>query len=409
MARRLIAVSFIYVCTVAGWMVLAGTMWDRTKKQDEKLQTSVSQLWGNPQSQSAPNAYFEITSGTNQRVHTALGKSDIKVYLELDYRKKGLLWYSTYRVRFTGEYLVENSTDQQKTMIFDFLLPSPTANYDNFRLAIGEVEVSEINISAGRVKQALELGPAENETVLVSYESQGMDHWWYDFGMEVSQAKNFSLVINTNFANIDFSDESISPTTKVATDEGWRLSWNYVNRLSGGNIGMVMPNKLNPGPWAMQVIRAAPVSLFLFFFLLMIFATIKKVDIHPMNYFFIGAAFFSFHLLLAYLVDHISIHLAFWICSAVSIFLVVSYMRLVVGSRFAFREIALSQLVYLVLFSYTFFHKGFTGLAITILCICTLFVVMQFTAKVDWATVFANTFNSKVLSGFVSDKSVDES
>ena len=58
------------------------------------------------------------------------------------------------------------------------------------------------------------------------------------------------------------------------------------------------------------------------------------------------------------------------------------------GRRFAFLEIAISQFIYLVLFSYTFFFKGFTGLAITILCIATLFVVMQFTGKVDWEAIF---------------------
>ena len=110
-----------------------------------------------------------------------------------------------------------------------------------------------------------------------------------------------------------------------------------------------------------------------------------------MNYFFIGAAFFSFHLLLAYLVDHISIHLAFWICSLVSVFLVVSYMRLVAGPRFAFIEVALSQIVHLVFFSYTFFFEGYTGLAITILCICTLFIVMQITGRFDWEKVFGKT------------------
>jgi len=50
-------------------------------------------------------------------------------------------------------------------------------------------------------------------------------------------------------------------------------------------------------------------------------------------------------------------------------------------------EVAIAQFVYLVLFSYTFFFEGFTGLAITILCIITLFVVMQFTGKVDWEAV----------------------
>ncbi len=42
--------------------------------------------------------------------------------------------------------------------------------------------------------------------------------------------------------------------------------------------------------------------------------------------------------------------------------------------------------VRLVLFSYAFFFKGFTGLAITIGAIITLFVVMQMTARIEWGT-----------------------
>jgi hypothetical protein len=81
--------------------------------------------------------------------------------------------------------------------------------------------------------------------------------------------------------------------------------------------------------------------------------------------------------MLAYLIDHISIHAALVISSVVSIFLVVSYLRIVVGPRFAFVEAALAQIIYLVGFSYAFFFEGFTGLAITIGAIVTLFVVMQ--------------------------------
>jgi len=133
----------------------------------------------------------------------------------------------------------------------------------------------------------------------------------------------------------------------------------------------------------------APVSLLFFFFLLFLLTTMRGVDLHPMNYFFLAAAFFSFHLLLAYLVDWVSIHLAFAICSAVSIFLVVSYLRLVVGMRFALLEAGAMQLVYLVGFSYAFFLEGMTGLAITIGAILTLFLVMQWTGRVKWSEVFA--------------------
>ena len=69
--------------------------------------------------------------------------------------------------------------------------------------------------------------------------------------------------------------------------------------------------------------------------------------------------------------------------------LVVTYLRLVVNLRFAVVEAGLAQLIYLVLFSYAFFFEGFTGLAITIGAILTLFVVMQMTGRIQWTEKFA--------------------
>src|SRR3989440_1036927 len=152
---------------------------------------------------------------------------------------------------------------------------------------------------------------------------------------------------------------------------------------------MAMPEKLQPGPLAGRISFFAPVSLFFFFFLMFIITTMRGLELHPMNYFFLATSFFSFHLLLAYMVDHVSIHAAFAVSSVVSIFLVISYLRLVVGTRFAAREAGLAQFIYLVMFSYAFFFKGFTGLAITIGSILTLFVLMQITGRVRWSEKFA--------------------
>ena len=125
------------------------------------------------------------------------------------------------------------------------------------------------------------------------------------------------------------------------------------------------------------------------FFLLFLITTLRRIDLHPMNYFFLAAAFFAFHLLLAYLADLVPIHLAFAVAAVVSVALVVSYLRLVVGWRFALVEAGLTQLVYLVLFSYAFFFEGLTGLTITIGAVATLFVVMQMTGRIRWAERFA--------------------
>src|SRR5258708_33166393 len=93
-----------------------------------------------------------------------------------------------------------------------------------------------------------------------------------------------------------------------------------------------------------------------------------------MNYFFLACAFFAFHLLLAYLCDHISIHAGFVISSAVSILLVVTYLRLAVNLRFAVVEAGLSPLIYLGLVLCALFFAGFTGFAITVCAVLALFV-----------------------------------
>jgi inner membrane protein involved in colicin E2 resistance len=197
-------------------------------------------------------------------------------------------------------------------------------------------------------------------------------------------------VIKTDFSGFDFPDNSLSPTEKRKTGDGWELHWDYQNLVSGYDIALTMPEKLQPGPLAGEISYFAPISLLFFFFLVFILSELRGIELHPMNYFFLASAFFAFHLLLAYLADHISIHLAFAISSLISILLVVSYLRLVVNWRFAVVDAGLAQLIYLVLFSYAFFFEGFTGLAVTIGAILSLFVVMQMTGRIQWKEKFAS-------------------
>jgi hypothetical protein len=407
MTQRIIAIGFIFASTAVAWIILGATVKVRTHEQDTKLRSAVGQLWGSAQKQQAPTAYWterEIVGTENgQAVQRAIEKkhsiplqsSRIDVDLQLDHRRKGLLWYATYGVTFASAYTVANETNQVREVFFDFALPDPKAAYDDFKVAIDGDPVVGARIVSGHLQQPIQLLPGQRRSIHISYTSQGLDEWWYSFGEDVNQVSDFTLAMQTNFEAIDFPQNSMSPTTKQQATNDWQLEWRYDSLLTGVDVGMAMPDKLNPGPWTSQVSFAAPISLFLFFFLLFVFTTIKNIKIHPMNYFFVGAAFFSFHLLLAYLVDHLSIHLAFFICSAVSIFLVISYMRLVVGLRLALVELGLAQFIYLVLFSYTFFFEGYTGLAITLLCIATLFAAMQFTGRVDWETVFRQDRSSE--------------
>jgi len=409
MAKRLAALIFIFVCTTVAWMILGATIMNRTYGMGSDLKEKVASNWGVQQKQSPPSATwkrdrkelrpFPADNGKTEMravdvVDTfvlPLDASTVNVALDLEHRQKGLLWYSTYKVDFAGDYRFRNDTAEEHDVSFNFQFPAAQAIYDDLVVELDGRPIATVTDSRG-VHGNAKLAAGKAAQLKVKYRSQGLERWTYDFGAsndQVAQVRDFKLHMTTNFKAIDFAENTLSPTSKHEDANGWTLDWDYTNLVTGYSIAMVMPEKLQPGPLAGQISFFAPVSLFFFFFLMFIITTLRGIDLHPMNYFFLAAAFFAFHLLLAYLVDHISIHLAFAISSLVSIFLVITYLRLVVGIRFAAVEAGLAQFVYLVLFSYAFFFQGFTGLAITIGSIVTLFVVMQLTGKVDWTAKFA--------------------
>jgi inner membrane protein involved in colicin E2 resistance len=406
MVKRIVAIVLIFLFAAAAWGVLGATIFSRTYSSDDSLKGRVVSLWGAPHKQTPPSASFQklgtkkVETTENGRqvvraeeervpVQLPLESSRVDVGLALEHRQKGLLWYSTYKVSFAGVYTFRNTSDREENVTFTLAFPTAQAIYDDLVFTVDESPValaSEQKATSG----AAVVGPGKTATLRVGYRSQGLDEWRYGFGGgEVAQVKDFALRMKTDFEGVDFPEGTLSPSEKAETAGGWELVWAYKNLVSGYEIGMVMPERLQPGPLAGRISLFAPVSLFFFFFLMFIITTMRGIELHPVNYFFLAAAFFSFHLLLAYLVDHVSIHVAFVICSAVSIFLVVSYLRLVVGTRFATGEAAFAQFIYLVMFSYAFFFKGLTGLSITIGSVITLFVVMQLTGRVRWAEKFA--------------------
>jgi inner membrane protein involved in colicin E2 resistance len=403
--RQILALASIFVCTAIAWMILGSTIVSRTYGANQQLQGHVASTWGTSQEQSPPTAHYTVTEPTSsttvengkivvhndkveRQVPLALESSRIRLKINLDPRQKGLLWYRTYAVDFGGDYVFRNDTAAAQNVSFRLKFPAQKAIYDGLQMKVNDQVVPLATDDQGTVGQTT-VPPQSTAKLHVAYRSQGLDSWRYHLGDGIAQARDFQLIMQTNFRDIDFADDTLSPTAKLLTDGGWQLTWQYSNLVSGFQIGMTMPEKLQPGPLAGEISYAAPVSLFFFFFLMFIITTLRDIDLHPMNYFFLATAFFAFHLLLAYLVDHISIHAAMVISSVVSVLLVVSYLRLVVGIHFAALEAGTAQLIYLVLFSYAFFWRGFTGLSITIIAIITLFVVMQATGRIRWSERFA--------------------
>ena len=410
--RRLFAIAGIFLGTSAAWAILGASLVARTGEFDSRLEQEVHALWGAPQRQVAASATLErwgvdtevveskdaggklTRTGTRKDVlhpHPLLpAATRATADVRLEHRQKGLLWYATYDVRFQATYRFENPDGEPRTIRMRLPLPEGQVLFDDVSVRVDGQPVpnagqagADLNASAtvpGNAAVAFEVG----------YRSRGVGTWTYAFAKEgAAQVRDFELVLTTNVRDVDFPVGSVSPSRRADAGDGATLTWAFANLVTGQAIRLGLPEKINPGPFAARVTFFAPVSLLFFLAVMVMVGVASGQSLHPMHYWFLSAAFFAFHLLLAYLVDHIPVSAAFAIAAAVSLFLVVSYLRIVTGMRRAVREAGAAQLVFLVLFSYAFFFQGMTGLAITIGAVVTLFVMMQMTAAIPWDDVFA--------------------
>ncbi len=413
---RMAAMAFIFLLAAISWVALGGVMSSRTGEQSSELVGRVHDLWGVQQVQQAPELVFSwvqlseqespLLDGHGRAVLDTEGRpvmkrdmvrqelaqrpdsTTIEAGLELDQRRKGLMWFSLYDVDFDGRWTYTHRESRSGTISFLFRLPVDSGSYDGFALLVDGEDLSETVVpSNGVLRVELPVDPGQELAFRVRYRSRGVDEWSYRPTQGAGQLDDFSLTLRTDFREIDFPSYTMSPSTRQQEGEGWVLSWAFDRLVTGDGMGMVMPQKVQPGPLAAEMAFSAPISLLFFMAWIFVLGLLKGVEVHPINHFFLAAAFFSFHLLFGYTADRLPVEQAFALASVVSVLLVVSYLRLVVGPRFALVEAGLAQLLYLVGFSLAHFWEGFTGLTVTVLGILTLFALMQLTGRIRWAEV----------------------
>ena len=117
-----VARSLAHLCGSAAWLILGGTLFARTEQSDSSQKERLTSQWGSAQTQVAPQVTARVAVDTynkdKQRVERGyeevgvpLKSSRIAVGLNLEQRRKGLLWYNLYDVRFVSHYRVRNDTN----------------------------------------------------------------------------------------------------------------------------------------------------------------------------------------------------------------------------------------------------------------------------------------------------------
>jgi hypothetical protein len=213
MGKRVLAIGVIFIFSTVAWAVLGGTIMARTYSAGNVLGPRVSSTWGSPQTQVAPAASYIVVSyreaesledgkkivrkvEVKEERSLSLEASKIDVGLELEPRKKGLLWYSTYKVAFAATYTFGTAAaaaaeGQEVTIRVPF--PAAQALYDDLVVAVDGTPIDVTSEAAAATAQGAPTSvaavtgktvilPGKALVVDVRYRSQGLNTWRYDFG-----------------------------------------------------------------------------------------------------------------------------------------------------------------------------------------------------------------------------------
>jgi hypothetical protein len=134
-AKRIIAIVLIFALGVVAWVILGQANWMRSQQTSSYLSASVQSLWGAPVVQQAPKLTVKVP-GTDRIRVISPSSNQVEAIIDLEQRRKGLLWYPTYTVDFTGRYRVTNDAPIAQDIRLYFSLPSDKATYENVVLKI---------------------------------------------------------------------------------------------------------------------------------------------------------------------------------------------------------------------------------------------------------------------------------
>lgn len=366
-SMRITTVIIVYFALTALWTAIASNLQTRHDVVNTQLQNDVANLWGREHVQGLP-----YLAGKN-----VLDTASIQAKLDLQYRKKGHYWYSTYTSHFSGTF---SFAPAPQADVLVFPLPVGNGMFTDFQVQV-DGKPSSYTTATEHVQIDIPKGSA---SVTVTYVGQGSNEWWLRFEEKVGSTKDLHVEVVTNFQDFDFPDGSVSPAQRLDKGGGSTLVWDYHNLLSGAKIGIVLPKRANSGPVLIDICRYAPLGLFLFFAALTVCSLAEARLPHPVHYVLLGASFFAFHLLLVYLGDVLPLSIAFTTAAALSIAISVSYARKAFDPLFAVRRLLPAQALYLVGYSSAFLVEGFKGLPIVLILVLSLHLAMQVVSRVDW-------------------------
>lgn len=226
--------------------VIAGQVVDRTEFASSELAQDVEERWGAPVVQPAPSLRY-VQSGTifTELKPLPFDKQHVQVQSRMNYRKRGLRYFSGFDFTLSADYAVVNREGHDIDVAFIFPIEVDKS----------QVLLSELQFLVNGAESDLDLGESGNRlvwtgritqgatsTFSIRYRARGLDSFIYKLDPALP-ARDVRLHLAVEGGeNFDYPPQVLS-ATQVETGRGTvALDWAFQSLESGVNLGVILPS-----------------------------------------------------------------------------------------------------------------------------------------------------------------------
>jgi hypothetical protein len=381
MAFRLIGGTCIIVTVM---FTMSIQVWDRTQFANTELHEDVLERWGQPISQASPSIRFVKTGS----VYTSLDKlplasQSINFDAKMNYRKRGLVYFSGFDFKFNADYSVKNDQGSEIDIVFVF-----PVNLEKNRVLLKDFQFKVNNKPAqidrsGESKKLVWTGRLKVDEVLsfsIQYAGRGLDKFVYTLDPSL-QVKDFNMQANiTGGDNFDYPSGVVPASSTSQKEDNIRLQWGYQALESGVPIGLILPSQKSYSHIIKVMIERALVTFILFLIGVNLLAIYFKQPMRTYQAYLIYASFSFFYVLLPYLTAFMHFHLAYALSLAVTALFLYLFLRRAIHALAANLAMGL-LLAFLFIPTLAVVLQGYTGLIYTLEILLGLGVLMWFASS----------------------------
>lgn len=275
-----LAVVASLMALAVGWALFADRLLSRSARASS-LDAEESRLWGGPLLQPHPTVRWRRADAATAALSSGqLEQSHVKVDLDAQYRRRGLVELPCYEAGFTGDYTFKNPSSEPAFVAFGVGLPvkGDALMLRDLRLLVdGKEDPAHTEYTPERIVWTGALPGAATGHFQLGYRARGLERFGYALNGGVACAGErceglvkpvtaFQLELNVRGAKgaLDRAPGWMAPTGENATVDGTQLVWNVDRLLTAMDLGVVLPDNRGVSVAMAKLMGNAPFFYLLF-------------------------------------------------------------------------------------------------------------------------------------------------